>query len=264
MSKARLSETLYRMGELRSEPGTSNADLLRKLTAIAADATGTEVTAGIVYEDGIGTEPTACAVVGALAAPKSPASPPPFLDGQGRRVLRQLAACEPEQLYSVDELVGEPDALPLTAYRIWLARFERADGAEFIFAIGIRSDADAGRSATLARANIVAQYIGRTWKRVWTREPEWLRQLRPAARNVLSLVVQGYDDEQISEMTGLTYHSVRAHLKRLFREANVRSRLHLIQASQRAWTTTVEPSFQLMTSAGRGFKRSSNRMVAAG
>jgi len=64
----------------------------------------------------------------------------------------------------------------------------------------------------------------------WKPAPTWTSKLKPQAKRILQHVVNGYDDEQIAAFTGLTYHSVRAHLKRLFKAAEVRSRLHLTQA----------------------------------
>ena len=68
----------------------------------------------------------------------------------------------------------------------------------------------------------------------WRSEPDWIRELKPAARRVLELVLQGFDDRQVAEQSGMTYHAVRAHLKRLFKVAGVRSRLHLMQVCREA------------------------------
>lgn len=68
--------------------------------------------------------------------------------------------------------------------------------------------------------------------------PAWAAHLRPPSRAVLSLVLNGLDDQQIAQHTGLTYHAVRGHIKRLFRAAGVRSRLHLMQAFRGAGALT--------------------------
>lgn len=57
-----------------------------------------------------------------------------------------------------------------------------------------------------------------------------MRGLKPLSRGILEQLLEGLDDDQIADRMRLSYHSVRAHLKRLFRDAGVRSRLHLMQA----------------------------------
>ena len=82
----------------------------------------------------------------------------------------------------------------------------------------------------LDRTRTVLPYVFRAYDAAWKPVPEWARDLRPQASRILQHIIDGLDDEHIAAHTGLTYHSVRAHLKRLFRLAAVRSRLHLTQA----------------------------------
>ncbi|MEM9082010.1 MAG: helix-turn-helix transcriptional regulator [Planctomycetota bacterium] len=102
-----------------------------------------------------------------------------------------------------------------------------------IVASGIEDE----RSETLLRA--IVSSVSQCCESDWKKEPAWMADLRPASRQVLELVLRGYDDDQVSELSGLTYHSVRAHLKRLFRAAGVRSRLHLMQVCRSSPTTGV-------------------------
>ena len=79
-------------------------------------------------------------------------------------------------------------------------------------------------------AQCLAPFIERCWVSAHRRLPEWVRSLSPRRRRVLELVAEGLDDYQIAREIAVQYHTVRAHLKDLFRAADVRSRLHLIQS----------------------------------
>jgi DNA-binding CsgD family transcriptional regulator len=175
-------------------------------------------------------------VVGPWAEDDEPASSSAGLVGGDRVLAMRLVNLEPNRVYTRSEALCDDDtrgADGLTeAERATeaVARFCRSDGAELV--LGLRSVTPLGAlpETALARAREIGPYIAECWATGWKSEPEWVRTLKPSARRVLQLVLDGLDDDQIAEDTGLTYHSVRAHLKRLFKEAGVRSRLHLMQA----------------------------------
>lgn len=110
--------------------------------------------------------------------------------------------------------------------------------------------------ALAAEATRLACFVGDCFGRAWVEPPAWLDEVKPTSRAVLDGVLEGLDDEQIAERSGLTYHSVRAHLKRLFRAAGVRSRLHLMQACR-------YPASVGSDGAGAMLPRSPEAMVSA-
>ena len=122
--------------------------------------------------------------------------------------------------------IGGPSLpAPMGAGRRLIGCFTDAANGRLIYVMFDGLDDD--RSERLARALVPAfvDCVQHSWKP----EPDWVRELKPPARRVLELVLLGYDDRQVAEQSGMTYHAVRAHLKRLFKTANVRSRLHLMQ-----------------------------------
>src|SRR5690606_26170313 len=155
----------------------------------------------------------------------------------------RLASLRRGRLYQRSELVTEREGRVTTLRSDFAPRaglddqaldlFRRRDGVELL--IGINSPAGAGplSRATLAEAAALAPYVAQCWAAVWRREPAWMAGLKPQAREILERLLQGLDDDQIAKATSLSYHSVRAHLKRMFRAAGVRSRLHLMQSCRR-------------------------------
>jgi len=109
------------------------------------------------------------------------------------------------------------------------AMFRREDGAEMILAAAAIDGEAALPRSILERAQSLAPIAARCWVASWRAEPEWAHRLSPQCRRVLEYVDAGYDDHQIAKRLGVTYHTVRAHLKRIFRRVGVGSRLHLIQ-----------------------------------
>lgn len=239
MSADFLSEALYRLGQVARSEGPG-ADSLRAIARIGADATRADILGVGVFEDGIGGRPLATCILGPwdedLSARFHRQSEWSIED----RVLAQrLARFERDRLYRRAELIDEPEFCrsrlfnefqrPLGMGDQALGVYRRPDGLELLISLSAASDRGPIPDATLQAARALAPYMARAWAASWRREPAWIAELRPHTRGVLDHLLAGYDDAQIATMTGLTYHSVRAHLKRLFRRAGVRSRLHLMQ-----------------------------------
>ncbi len=236
MDEWTLSDAVFELGRLSGDPALCNHELLRRMARVAARYTGIEITGLGVFENGLGRPATACHVVGPWSDDEDDATGPDRLVGGDRVLAMRLVNLEPNRVYTRSEAMGAgegrgSDGLTEAERAAEaVARFCRSDGAELV--LGLRSVAPAGSlpESALARAQEIGPYIAECWASGWKSEPEWVRALKPSARRVLQLVLDGLDDDQIAEDTGLTYHSVRAHLKRLFKEAGVRSRLHLMQA----------------------------------
>ncbi len=237
MKEWTLSDAVFELGRLSGDGSICNHELLRRMARIAATYTGIEITGLGVFEHGLGRPATACHIVGPWAEGGDEAEGSDQLVGGDRVLAMRLVNLEPNRVYTRSEVlpdeVGERGIDGLseaerTAEAV--ARFCRSDGAELV--LGLRAVTPAGPlpAAALDRAREIGPYIAECWAAGWKSEPVWVGALKPSARRVLQLVLDGLDDDQIADETGLTYHSVRAHLKRLFKEAGVRSRLHLMQA----------------------------------
>lgn len=243
MSIRSLSEAVFRLGQISRDASLTNEALLRLLADVTVETLGVDVAALGVYERGIENPSTACCVRGAMTE-----SEQARLHEQSRwdiddRVLAQrLAGLRRGRLYHRPDLIAEREfratrlykdiQRPMNTADQALALFRRSDGAELLLGINTLDGHGRFPRSVLAKAGALAPYVAQCWAAAWRREPTWMAGLKPQARAILEQLLQGYDDDQIAERTGLSYHSVRAHLKRLFREAGVRSRLHLMQAAR--------------------------------
>lgn len=246
IDQSELSDAIFALGMLRAEQPLCNRTLLCRAASIAAEAIPAAGVGLAVFSGDLGEgEPLAsCAARRSTTEPEAPADAQAFLqlagsgssclfegpgwqnDEEGKALAQSLAAMPGEELH---EWTG--------GGRLWTSIVDGQAGATFcgvfeheklnhrlvVVIAGVADDASAGR------ARAIMPYLLDSWKRGWTHEPEWMTNLKPASRVVLELVLQGLDDDQIADISGLTYHSVRAHLKRLFKSAGVRSRLHLMQ-----------------------------------
>lgn len=240
MSCGAIEEGIYRLGRLGATIHPSRSALLREMAEIVSESVGIDVVGVAVYEDGLLAPATACYVHG------------PWGETQQRRFLEQsrwspeervlatrLAHRTPGRIYTRDELIEPQEFLstrlytelqrPLGISDQALARYQAPGGAELLFGICATDHIQRIPQQTIEQTRLIGEFLSRTWIRAWRREPEWMRSLKPTNRKVITLALRGFDDEQIAQELDLSYHAVRAHLKRAFRLAGVRSRLHLMQ-----------------------------------
>lgn len=243
MSCQRVREAVFELGRISTDRAMTNATLLRRLADLLAETLGVEIAGLAVFENGVSAGSTACYVRGPWKMDESARfSEESFWAVQDRNLAERLEGLRRGRVHHRPDLIGPPargrvgngtarnsvaTAAPLEDQA--LALFQRTDGSELL--IGINSLDGSGQLShtVLARAGALVPFVARCWAACWRREPAWMRDLKPVGRRVLECLLEGMDDAQIAERTGLSYHSVRAHLKRLFRDASVRSRLHLMQ-----------------------------------
>ena len=240
MCRQELHDAVYRFGQISAAMTTRSDLLLRHVVEVAADVIDVDVVGAAVYETGIEGAASSACVIGPWTRDESQR----FIE-QSRwsledRILASKLAGRPRgTMYQRNELIEDEDFTTSRLYNDFqkpmglgdqaLGLYRRSDGCELLIGVNLLG----GKRITkriMEQCHAVAPYMAQAWARGWRREPTWMSELKPQARRVLDHVLEGYDDDQIAERTGLTYHSVRAHLKRLFREAGVRSRLHLMQA----------------------------------
>ncbi len=239
MRQTSLSDGVFRLGRLSANAGISNHELLRSMAEIAAEVIGIEVTGLGVFEQGLMRPATACHVVGPWSPDAAETLVNPSRWSENERVLAmRLTSIEPNRMYRREELLpggtmacgaSIEHPTPMLVADEALGLFRRTDGAELLLALASLDSGASLPEPALEKARAVAPFLASCWASGWKVEPAWARSLRPSSRGVLNLVLAGLDDDQIADRTGLTYHSVRAHLKRLFKDAGVRSRLHLMQ-----------------------------------
>lgn len=236
-----VAEAAFRLGTLVSEHSGRRANYLNALARTLADATGVEGVGVTYFANSIFQPAAAVGVVGPWSEHEQKA----FLEqskwAPEDRVLSSRLAQMPgprfrrtEELLPLDEFhasrlfnefqrprsIGDQATMVLAS----------SDGSHLLVAIG-RVDSLRPLSAeTMRIAQQLAPLVERCWVGAQRRLPEWARTVSPRRRRVLELVAQGLDDHQIAMEMDVRYHTVRAHLKDLFRVAGVRSRLHLIQA----------------------------------
>ena len=236
------NDAVFRLGQLGADRALTNHKLLRRVSRILARYTGVEVAGVAVHNDGMKHPATQTYVVG----PWSDEQSSQFLDWSSwtesdSDTATKLSSFKRNTIHTLDELFAEDDGYqksrlynefhrPLSIIDQAYGIFRRPDGCELFIAINaLEADGPLSEKA-LTRFTKISPFIAKAWAAGWRREPGWVKGLKPHCRAVLELVLEGFDDDQIADKTGLTYHAVRAHLKRLFRAANVRSRLHLMQA----------------------------------
>jgi len=241
MENTKLAQAVYKLGQVSSNPPACNAALLQKLIDIAAAALGVDFATIAVFEHGV--ERVACSVQVSGPWPVEACqriSEVSRWDLKDRPLVGRLTGLDRNQMYRRTEIIDEKAFKASRLYDEVLVPmrltgdsvvgvFHRADGVELMLTFQAMDDKAAVPEDMFRRAQAVASFVAQGWASAWRAEPGWMKALKPQSRRVLDDVLEGYDDDQISDRTGLTYHSVRAHLKRLFRDADVRSRLHLMQ-----------------------------------
>lgn len=236
-----LSEAVFRLGRASSDASLCNQSLLREIADVAAAFIGCETVCVVVHEGGLTQPAAACYARG----PWSVAEMDRFLErfrwsARDRVLARKLSDRAPNRMYRRAELVDDAEyhesrvyaefERPMSLGDAAVGVFEGGEGDALVLSIGRLEGHGPLSDEHLRRAHALAPFISDCWTHGWKREPRWVTDLKSNSREVLQLVLEGLDDDQIADETGLTYHSVRAHLKRLFKEAGVRSRLHLMQA----------------------------------
>ncbi len=236
-----LSDAVFRLGRASSDASLCNQSLLREIAEAAARFIGSETACVVVHEQGLLQPATACHAHG----PWSAAENDRFLErfrwpARERALAMRLSDRAPNRMYRRADLIDDATfresrvhtefERPMSLGESAIGVFEGHEGSVLVLSIGVVEGHGRLTEEHMQRAAAIAPFIADAWGHGWKREPRWVSDLKSNSREVLQLVLEGLDDEQIADETGLTYHSVRAHLKRLFKEAGVRSRLHLMQA----------------------------------
>ncbi len=254
---AMVAEAAYRLGALSVIGGVRRSRFFQGVADTLAFATGVEAAAVTAFPKTILAPASAIGISG----PWSDHEQKNFLEQSkwapdDRLIAKRLAAAPGPLFRTTSELIDEKEFACSRLYNEFQRPrgigeqaqmcLEANDGAHLFVAIA-RVDSEhpiSERSIEIAQR--MAVLIQRCWNTAHESMPAWVRELSPRRRRVLELVAEGLDDHQIAIELGVKYHTVRAHLKDLFREANVRSRLHLIQAIRRQEdvqhaTLTAEP-----------------------
>ncbi|MEM1164879.1 MAG: LuxR C-terminal-related transcriptional regulator [Planctomycetota bacterium] len=226
---------IFKLGLISGQRELCNRTLLGKAGRVALHACGADSVSLAVFESL--AEPPLLACTASVGLEEGEHSQSAFDRSCAVERIRfdmtEVAMLGRDRLLNRDEAPLDASLVPASfasaGGKQLLGVFEAASGRQLLMVFcGLEDD----RSEQLARD--VAPAVAECCRNGWKDEPVWMSELRPASRQVLELVLQGFDDEQIADITGLTYHSVRAHLKRLFRAASVRSRLHLMQVCRDA------------------------------
>lgn len=242
MENVNLAQAVYRLGQIAGNPPACNAALMQKVADAAVAALGVDFVSLAVFEKGLDRPASGVQVSGPwpVEAGHRLAEVTRW-DMKDRLIALRLADLERNRMYRRSDLLDEKQFRTSRLYAEVMAPmrlcgeqvvgvFRRADGCDLMISFQQMSESKPLPADFMIRAQAIAQFVAQCWAAAWRPEPIWMRTLKPQSRRVLDDVLGGYDDDQIAERTGLTYHSVRAHLKRLFRDANVRSRLHLMQS----------------------------------
>lgn len=237
-----LNDAIFRLGQLSADRSLTNSSLLKRLADICTDSLDVGVVVLAVFDRGVESASAACHVKG----PWSEDQRDRFLEQtrwqfDERAMALRLSGLRRGRLYHRPDLIAERDPRafeelpqPKGMADQAVALYRRSDGVEMLLAFHSVEGAGTFQRTTLAKAGALAPFIAQCWAGSWRLEPAWMKDLRPLSRGILEQLLEGFDDDQIADRTGLSYHSVRAHLKRLFRDAGVRSRLHLMQACRPA------------------------------
>lgn len=243
MCNAAMHQAFFELGRLSARPFVVNQDLLREIARLMGGVVGSDIVGVGVWDNGVADRMTQCHLIGPGATPDSVSEASNWEFGDAGLV-RALTLKDRGQVVRREELMDEDAFLASPLYREFqaprglgdqaLCMFTRSDGADLVLTLhNLKKNGRIDDSA-LRSMREIAPIIAETWSSKWRAEPVWLVNLNAHGRSVLELVLLGLDDDQIAQRTGLTYHSVRAHLKRLFRDAGVRSRLHLMQSCRRS------------------------------
>ncbi len=115
------------------------------------------------------------------------------------------------------------DAGPGEPWRDWV---EVSDGSELTIEM-VLLESDGGEFGPSVMA-ILREVAGPPDQRV--DEFAALHQLSPREQEVLRLLVQGHDTAGLAERLGISPHTIRDHLKNVFRKTSTRSRSELLSA----------------------------------
>lgn len=250
-----VAEAAYRLGALSAAGGVRRKRFFHGVAETLAEATGVEAAGVTVFPKSI----FAPAVAVGISGPWSEHEHKAFLDqskwAPDDRTIHSRIARTPGPLFRhTSELMDSDEFFGSRLYNEFQRPrdigdqaqmcLEAADGAHLYVAIARVDSSEPISTCSMEIAQRLAVLIHRCWNTAHQGMPAWVRQLSPRRRRVLELVADGLDDHQIAAELDVKYHTVRAHLKDLFREANVRSRLHLIQAIRLhdAWAPTPEPA----------------------
>lgn len=236
-----LSDAVFRLGRASSDTSLCNQSLLREVAEVAASFIGCETVCVVVHEGGLTRPAAACFAYGPWGVGEMDRFLERFRWSASDRLLaRKLSDRAPNRMYRRAELVNDGEfhqsrlytefERPMSLGDAAIGVFDGPQGDVLVLSFGRLEGNGPLTDEQLQRAHALVPFIADSWAHGWKREPRWVTDLKCNSREVLQLVLEGLDDDQIADETGLTYHSVRAHLKRLFKEAGVRSRLHLMQA----------------------------------
>ncbi len=235
MTTSSLRNAIYRLGQISSDETLTNDALLERLVDLLSEALEVDIVAMGVFEEGLDASSSACVVRGPWTGSQpTQASDNVFWAIEDRSVAQRLAQLKRGRLHHnpgiAEDAEAEEQKTVSSSDDTAIALFKRSDGIELVIGINAAPGSGEINRAVLQKAGALVPFVARCWADCWKIEPAWMAAFKPQAKGILALVLQGLDDDQIAEKTGLSYHSVRAHLKRMFREADVRSRLHLMQA----------------------------------
>lgn len=236
-----LSRAVFRLGQASSDTSLCNHSLLRELAETAAAFIGCDTVCVVVHEGGLSRPAAGCYAIGPWSVAENDRFLERFRWSAPERILAvRLSDRAPSRFYRRRDLVEDGEfresrvycefERPMSMGDSAVAFFEDAEGDVLVLSVGALESRGPVSAEQMERAEALAPFVAACWMEGWKREPVWVGDLKSHSREVLQLVLEGLDDDQIASETGLTYHSVRAHLKRLFKEAGVRSRLHLMQA----------------------------------
>jgi DNA-binding CsgD family transcriptional regulator len=237
-----VADAHYDLGEIMNKTRYRSDELMRGMASVLRRATGVDA-AGVMTFDGSLTK-----------AASNVAIAGPWTEHE-QEAFREQSQWSLDERVLIDRLRHSPapifrrtdEIMPIAEFHLsrLYNEFQRPrglgdqatmliegpNGSHLVSAIS-RVDSDEPLSdSSVNIAQRLAPYMLRCWAGVSLAGPDWVRRLSPRRRRVFELVAQGLDDHQISSEMGVRYHTVRAHLKDLFRVAGVRSRLHLIQAA---------------------------------
>ena len=238
------AEGVFRLGQLAHHPGMTNQRLLRRISRTLSRYCDIQVVGAAVHERGTDHPATLSHIVG----PWSDEQAQNFdewseLLVQDTDLLTPLRAVRRGRIHRLSELVEEEGFRSSRLYNEFLEPmnitdsafgiYRRADGCELLVAAMTLETTGEVKPESLGRFSRLSHYAAKAWAAAWRFEPSWVMALKPVSHRVLEGVMEGLDDDQIADRLGVTYHAVRAHMKRLFKVAGVRSRLHLMQAYRR-------------------------------
>jgi DNA-binding CsgD family transcriptional regulator len=236
-----VAEAAYQLGALSTAGGLRRKQFFGGIATILKDATSVEAAGVMAFPDSVLRPASAVGVAGPWTEHEHAA----FLEqtrwAPDDRLLSTTLARSPGPLFrSTNEIVEESVFRQSRIYNEFQRPrgigeqaqmcLESSDGAHLYVAFARVGSNEPISRRSMEIAQRVAVLIQRCWHVAHAHTPKWARELSPRRRRVLELVSDGLDDHQIAEALDVKYHTVRAHLKDLFREAGVRSRLHLIQA----------------------------------